>query len=73
MGIGDWGLGIGDWVYSFEYSHNDSSFKLINNNKGLTCQLMAHPNIENVLSCFYEISFPNHITVSSLYLGIKLG
>ena len=59
-------------IDSFEYSHNDSSFKLINNNKGLTCQLMAHPNIENVLSCFYEISFPNHITVSSFLLGDQI-
>ena len=36
--------------------------------KGLTCQLMIHPNIENVLTCFYETS-SNSLSTTSFKLG----
>ena len=52
-----------------EYSHTDSGYVFYSNNKGVTCQLMSSSNENNVLTCFYEISYPTVISATSFQLG----
>mgnify|MGYP006873017455 CR=1 FL=1 len=49
--------------YKINYLQYSGSFQ----QKGLTCQLMIHPNIENVLTCFYETS-SNSLAATSFIL-----
>ena len=46
--------------YIINYYQYTGSFK----EKGLTCQLMFHPSIENFLICFYETTSNNLTTIS---------
>ena len=58
-------------INSLEYSHTDPSYSSysIYDKKGLTCQLMSPSNGDNVLTCFYEITFPNGIAATSFQLN----
>ena len=53
-----------------QYSHIDSSNPSYNiaNNKGLTCELMYSINSRNILTCFYQITWPDAITANSFEL-----
>ena len=55
-------------ITSLQYSHTDSNYAIYSN-KGLSCQLMSPLNEENVLTCFYEVTYNNFLAASSFILA----
>ena len=53
-------------INNSSFTHTDSNYKICS--QGLTCQLMSPLNSENILICFYEITYPNGISVTSFQL-----
>ena len=51
---------INNKIDYLQYSHSDTNYKIYNNNKGVSCQLMSPLNEDDVLTCFYEVTYSSY-------------